>query len=193
MKMKSKKALTVWLAAALAALTGCEPNGSGKSSREMRVVTFNILFSGDSIGTSKGWEHRKGDLMALLRRLNPDIAGFQEVCPDQQEWMKEQMPDYKVYWLTAARSAWTKDAPPITVEYVLEGLRETGADGVDCQFAPEIVTADFIRRVRDAGYEFHVWTIDQLALTLQAFANGAQTVTTNCAKRQLDEYRSRQD
>lgn len=94
MKMKSKKALTVWLAAALAALTGCEPNGSGKSSREMRVVTFNILFSGDSIGTSKGWEHRKGDLMALLRRLNPDIAGFQEVCPDQQEWMKEQMPDY---------------------------------------------------------------------------------------------------
>ena len=97
------------------------------------------------------------------------------------------------FWLKVLENCWKKDSAPITVDYVLRSLRETGADGVDCHFAPDIVTADFIRRVRDAGYEFHVWTVDQLALTLQAFANGAQTVTTNCAKKQLDEYRSRQD
>ena len=107
--------------------------------------------------------------------------------------LKEQMPDYKVYWLTNSRVGWEKNSSPITVDYVLENLRQTGADGVDCHFNPEVVTADFIRGVREAGYEFHVWTIDRLDLTLQAFANGAQTVTTNCAKKQLDEYRSRQD
>ena len=94
--------------------------------------------------------------------------------------LKEQMPEYKVYWLTSAKS--------ITVEHVLKSLRETGADGVDCQFLPDVTTEDFIRQVRAAGYEFHAWTIDQLDLTLKAFANGAQTVTTNCAKKQLDEY-----
>ena len=40
-----------------------------------------------------------------------------------------------------------------------------------------------VRQVRAAGYEFHAWTIDQLDLTLKAFANGAQTVTPNCAKK----------
>ena len=106
--------------------------------------------------------------------------------------LKEQMPEYKVYWLTGSQ---TKGADgnrvPITVDYVLNGLRETGADGVDCHFDPEIVTADFIRQVRDKGYEFHAWTIDELDTTLKAFKNGAQTVTTNCAKKQLDEYERR--
>jgi hypothetical protein len=74
---------------------------------------------------------------------------------------------------------------------VLEGLKETGADGVDCHFDPEITTADFIKQVRDKGYEFHAWTIDDLDTTLKAFENGAQTVTTNCAKKQLDEYERR--
>ncbi|MBO7684144.1 MAG: hypothetical protein J6T51_05420 [Kiritimatiellae bacterium] len=103
--------------------------------------------------------------------------------------LKKQMPKYKVYWLTAAKVKKGGKKAPITPEYVLEGLRETGADGVDCQFNPEIVTADFVKKVRDKGYEFHVWTVDDLDLTLKAFKNGVQTVTTNCAKKQLDEFR----
>ena len=106
--------------------------------------------------------------------------------------LKEQMPEYKVYWLTGSKimGAGGKRTP-VTVEYVLNGLRETGADGVDCHFNPEIITADFVKQIRDKGYEFHAWTIDDLDTTLKAFANGAQTVTTNCAKKQLDEYEQR--
>ena len=106
--------------------------------------------------------------------------------------LKEQMPEYKVYWLTGSKIKGADDKRvPITVDYVLDGLRETGADGVDCHFNPEIITADFVKRIRDEGYEFHAWTIDDLDKTLKAFANGAQTVTTNCAKKQLDEYEQR--
>ena len=69
--------------------------------------------------------------------------------------------------------------------------KETGADGVDCHFKADVITADFIKAVKDKGYEFHVWTVDNLDQSLLAFERGAQTVTTNCAKKQLDEYKAR--
>ena len=37
----------------------------------------------------------------------------------------------------------------------------------------------------NSGYEFHVWTVDRLEDTEEAFARGVQTVTTNCAEAQL--------
>ena len=77
------------------------------------------------------------------------------------------------------------------MDYVLEGLKETGADGVDCHFRPDVITADFIKAIKDKGYEFHAWTIDRLDQSLLAFERGAQTVTTNCAKKQLDEYKAK--
>ena len=35
-----------------------------------------------------------------------------------------------------------------------------------------------------------IMTVDELADTVEAFRRGVQTVTTNCAKKQLDEYRN---
>ena len=103
------------------------------------------------------------------------------------------MPEYKVYWLTSSWLGKKKEgtAKMVTVDYVLEGLKETGADGVDCHFKADVITADFIKAVKDKGYEFHVWTVDNLDQSLLAFERGAQTVTTNCAKKQLDEYKAR--
>jgi hypothetical protein len=60
---------------------------------------------------------------------------------------------------------------------------------VDQHFAPKVVTAEYIAAIRAAGFEYHSWTIDSLDLACQAFDRGAQTVTTNCAKKLLDEYR----
>ena len=107
-----------------------------------------------------------------------------KVCAE----LKRQMPEYKAYWLTGARNRWKDARIPITVEKVLAKLKETNADGVDCQFDKEVITAEFIKAIRDAGYEFHAWTIDDLATAKLAFERGAQTVTTNCAKKLLDEY-----
>ena len=107
-----------------------------------------------------------------------------KVCAE----LKRQMPEYKTYWLTSSKRKVGKKKVPITVDYVLEKLKETGADGVDCHFDPDIITADFIKAVKKAGYEFHMWTIDELKKAELAFACGAQTVTTNCAKKLLDEY-----
>ena len=105
--------------------------------------------------------------------------------------LKEQMPGYKVYWLTSSRRRNEPGRPPVTAAHVIAALRETGADGVDCHFDPGIVTAGMIAEVRKAGYEFHVWTVDRLDDTEEAFRRGAQTVTTNCALAQLKAFEAR--
>ena len=111
--------------------------------------------------------------------------------------IKEAMPEYKVYWLTGskipqrdekgeviANAKWL----PITPEYVIEKLKYMNADGVDINFKRDIITEDFIKKVKGAGYEFHVWTIDDLVSALSAFKRGADTVTTNRAQDMRFDY-----
>lgn len=96
--------------------------------------------------------------------------------------LKRQMPEYRVYWLTRANK---------TADEVIAKLQELGVDGVDIMFDPNVIDAEYVRKVRGAGFMFHVWTIDDLEKAEKAFACGAQTVTTNCAKKLLDEYNAK--
>ena len=74
------------------------------------------------------------------------------------------------------------------MDEVVAGAREAAADGVDMQFDPDVVDEAFVAAVKKEGLSFHVWTVDDLPQMLRAFAVGADTVTTNCAKDLLDEY-----
>ena len=98
--------------------------------------------------------------------------------------LKAAMPDYRVYWLVSPK----KGTAFATADGIVAKLMELGVDGVDCHYKPDIVTAEYVKAIRGAGYEFHVWTVDKLADTVEAFRRGVQTVTTNCAKSQLDAY-----
>ncbi len=131
------------------------------------------------------------DVYARQKKATPKNVLFISFNSETCKALKRLMPEYKVYWLTGSRLGRGKEARPVTPEFVLRQLEETGADGVDCHFNPAVITAGFIKTVKDAGYEFHVWTVDDLDMSLLAFERGAQTVTTNCAKKQLDEYKAR--
>lgn len=109
--------------------------------------------------------------------------------------LKEQMPEYKTFWITSSRRETTgkdgkKQTVPVTADYIIDTLRQCKADGVDCHFAKKIVTKEMVKTVKKAGFEFHVWTVDRLDLALEAFKCGVKTVTTNCAKKLLDEYKA---
>ena len=99
--------------------------------------------------------------------------------------LKEQMGDFRVLWISNSKHWETPGFPPVTAEEVIAVLRETGANGVDFHYLPDVVTAEMVATVRNAGYEFHVWTIDNLEDTLEAFRRGAQSVTTNFAEKLL--------
>ena len=102
-----------------------------------------------------------------------------KVCAE----LKRVMPEYKVYFLTGAKR--------FSAEAQVAKLRELGVDGVDISFDPKVIDAEYVRTVKDAGFSFHVWTVDSLEKAKKAFAVGAETLTTNCAKELVDEYEGR--
>ena len=103
---------------------------------------------------------------------------------------KRLMPEYKVLACLNCCKGWKKDAPPVPVADIIATAREMGADGVDLRFIGNVTTAAYMKAIKDVGLELHVWTVDNLDDTLEAFRRGVQTVTTNCAKKQLDEYKA---
>ena len=139
-------------------------------------------------GDDPSWVPYIRDVFAKEPKATPETVLFitfgRKVCAA----LKRQMPEYKAFWLTGSRRRAAAGEPrvPVTAAYVLDGLKETGADGVDIHFDPAVVTADFISAVKAAGHEVHVWTIDEPDVAAEAFRRGAQTVTTNRAKFILD-------
>lgn len=131
------------------------------------------------------------DIFAKQTKATPRNTLFITFNKETCKALKAQMPAYKTYWLSSSRHGWKKTDTPVTADELLAGLKETGADGLDVQFNPSIITEEVVRAVKAAGYEFHVWTIDNLDTALLAFARGAQTVTTNRAQGLVDEYRAR--
>ena len=91
--------------------------------------------------------------------------------------LRRQLPQYKVYWLFRQTAK-----NPRSAESIIETLRASGATGVDMKYIPSVVTAEYIAKVRSAGFEFHVWTIDDPATAAEALGRGAMTVTTNRAR-----------
>ena len=62
---------------------------------KVRVGTYNIRLSPGDKGTPNAWDERKADMVALIRKLDLDAFGLQEVCPDQMQYLREQLPEYE--------------------------------------------------------------------------------------------------
>ena len=121
--------------------------------------------------------------VAKAKNVNPGNVLFISFGDKVCAALKRAMPEYKVYFLTGAKM--------YAAEALVVRLRELGVDGVDISFDPAVIDADYVRTVKDAGFCFHVWTVDDLEKAKMAFAVGADTLTTNCAKKLLDEYEGR--
>ena len=67
---------------------------SESSRRSLRVGTFNIRNSGAADG-EWGWAKRRATFVALVRDYSPDVVGFQEVLPDQQQHLAEDLAEYE--------------------------------------------------------------------------------------------------
>ena len=106
--------------------------------------------------------------------------------------LRRQLPEYKTYLLLSARrrNADGKAGDFFTADYVIERLKATGVNGLDIQFNAEAHDVAFVKRIHDAGFSCHFWTVDQLGRARQAFAAGGDTLTTNRAKDIYDQDRT---
>ena len=61
----------------------------------LTVMTYNIRCAGgDRNSEDNNWRARRDDLANQVKRLNPDVVGFQEVQPKQLDWLKSRLPEY---------------------------------------------------------------------------------------------------
>jgi glycerophosphoryl diester phosphodiesterase len=132
------------------------------------------------------------------KNVHPGNVLFITFGKDIAAALKRAMPEYRTYWLTSCRMRVPgvddrKKWPAVTAEEVIATLRRLGVDGVDIRFDPSIIDAEYVNKVKAAGFSFHVWTIDDIKTAKNAFAVGADTLTTNRAKGLLEEYNQKKD
>lgn len=89
---------------------------------------------------------------------------------------KIQAPSLKAYWLAGFKKDDAGQMTP-TPETILATLQETGADGFSS--SEKGVTEAIVRQVQEAGYEYHVWTVDDLDTARRFRQWGALSITTN--------------
>lgn len=63
---------------------------------QITVATYNIRNSNAQDGPNS-WEKRRDTLAALVRKINPDILGTQEVLKDQLKYLTATFSNYGVY------------------------------------------------------------------------------------------------
>ena len=75
------------------ALSGCACVSQGV----VRVGTYNIRLAGEHVRLRDGrnyWDNRKRDLVSLVRRMDLDVFGLQEVTLEQASYLRENLCDY---------------------------------------------------------------------------------------------------
>ncbi len=123
----------------------------------------------------------------LKQQLTSDPA-FEKLAPEQLVIIafdaeviatsKRELPDVKAFWLTGFKSDEQTGEVHPSIEEILSTLQTIDADGLDCQ-AAEHIDQHFVDQIRAAGYQFHVWTIDDPAVAQRFAALGVDSITTN--------------
>lgn len=95
---------------------------------------------------------------------------------------KEKYPDRKALFLTSFTVEQTGRWSPTSGELV-EKLAYLKADGVDIHGNLTFITKEYVEKVKSAGYDFAVWTIDDERTAGILMDYGVDAITSNCAGR----------
>jgi glycerophosphoryl diester phosphodiesterase len=90
---------------------------------------------------------------------------------------KKALPGYEAYWLLGKPSADPKKKSP-TLDEVIRDCRAAQLDGLDLNHGWPLDAAA-VKKIRAAGLQLHVWTVDDLAIARHWIALGVDSITTN--------------
>ncbi|MEM1445530.1 MAG: glycerophosphodiester phosphodiesterase [Planctomycetota bacterium] len=111
--------------------------------------------------------------------LPPEQITIISFDADVVAWVKEQRPAWTVNWLTSFRRHAGVGRWSPSIDEVLRTLRETGADGLGCKAVFSQVTRSFVARLREQGYGFHLWTINEPDVARRAVELAVDSITTD--------------
>ncbi|MDD4442550.1 MAG: glycerophosphodiester phosphodiesterase, partial [Kiritimatiellae bacterium] len=90
--------------------------------------------------------------------------------------VRQQFPAYRAYWLTSVSDS--GGAPSPSAASAIATMQANGATGLDA-YAHALVDAAYVQAVKNAGYSFHVWTVNDIARAAALSAIGVETITTD--------------
>lgn len=92
---------------------------------------------------------------------------------------REKMPQFKANWLTSYKQNKLTGKWSPGLSAVLKKLESTKATGLGTQGRDEVVTAEFVRDIRKAGIECHVWTVNEADQAKRYAELGFDSITTD--------------
>ena len=84
-----------------------------KARCRLRVGSYNIRFTTGDVGTENAWEERRADLVALIRKLDLDVFGAQEVRPEQAAFLRERLSEFEFVGDHRAADRVSDEASPV--------------------------------------------------------------------------------
>ena len=90
--------------------------------------------------------------------------------------LKTKAPQYRAYWLASFRKDKSGKITP-SIQSALGTLSQIKADGISS--SKNVIDHAFVNRIKEKGYEYHVWTIDDVKTAKRFKMWGAQSITTN--------------
>lgn len=116
-------------------------------------------------------------LLGEIRKSRLKEEQIVVICFNQKviQELKANAPQYKAYWLCSFKKDKDGGMAP-SLETVLKTLELVQADGLSSNIT---IPQPFIEAVGKRGYEWHVWTVDDLKTSERVKALGARSITTN--------------
>ncbi len=121
--------------------------------------------------------------------LKKQLAGFPQLKPEQISIIcfqksvvvacRKQLPELTVNWLNSYKQDKSTGEWSPSAESVMTSLKECGASGLGTNAQPKLVTPAFVKQLRNHGYGFHCWTIDDVEMAKRFQALGVDSITTN--------------
>lgn len=100
--------------------------------------------------------------------------------------IKNSLPSIKTLFLSSFKGNYLTSKLIPSVEKVLEILTYIKADGFSSQ-AHKLLDEKFINKIMKAGYEYHVWTVDDIAKAQKFMKMGVNSITTNTPSYLIEE------
>jgi len=126
-------------------------------------------------GFCKAFEEARLGAGASLDQIS--IISF---SPDELRNVRKNLPTVRTLLLTSIKR---NDAGEITPapEAMIAMLKELDVTGVDLHPYDLCLTAEYVKKIHDAGFELHVWTINTMDWALPLWKMGVDSITTDCS------------
>jgi glycerophosphoryl diester phosphodiesterase len=101
---------------------------------------------------------------------------------DSLKEVRQQLPHLPTLWLVGhpapnAKKSATAKQPP-SVDEVIRQAKAANLTGLDLQHTWPLTAAD-VKKIKDAGLELHVWTVNDIAIAKRWFGFGVASITTD--------------